>query len=639
GGRAQAASYAYRHQQARPDHPMVFGLNFNARWYQIILSSPNGVVASKQTPWDDLDLLFAYIYSFYDPLDDHFLDDDTVRWNAPVDSEGLPSWNIKFKNTVYKGHFVFVGDPWGRRTTVFRASSGLDGQLIFKETYRHDGRRFKEEEVLKHIHAEGDIPGVVRLKDWEYVRTGGKLLEIGSGDDVRRKVRLAFLDDGESLREARSVNDLLKAFYDVLEVHRTIYLKRHVLHRDMSMYNILMYPRWAKVKGRPVFKDAPLSIQDVLDGSIRPLEDRTTACLMLDADNSAILRGRPMDEEKDLANRTGTPMYIARSVCVGKPQNNALSLRGIRMPTLTGEAELLYVKAHGQARYDRFTDKVPYTFHGGNPPDDRPDPLPSFVHRPCHDVESIFWTMLAALLLAQPKSAEPEPHASALVAELWENLHEHVIPDQPDRYRDKRDGILMMGDDHWEQHFYPEMRDVAYLLFRISRQIAPEYEYWTPRPPDDHLHEAVQRLILQYLVDHRDKDIPLDPDQERPTQPQKDTNKHKTESTPASTKASGSRGTRNGRRGTGTRSSAQRSGKFKSANANRTSGSKAPLVAGPSTGHRDTGSRPSAISRSREPIVVDPKRKSGSQGGRGSKRLKGLSGSPLSINEEDEGRQ
>ncbi len=216
GGRAQAASYAYRHQQARPDHPMMFSLYIKPQYYQVILSSPNGVAASKATSWDELDLLFAYVYAHYDPLDDHFLDDETVRWNAPVGSS-LPSWDITFKDTVYTGHFVFVGDPWGRRTTVFRASSKLGEQLIFKDTYRHDGRRFKEEDVLKHIHANGDIPGVVRLKDWEYVYTGGKPLEIRSGDDVRRKVRLAFLDDGERLRAAESVNDLLKAIYDILE--------------------------------------------------------------------------------------------------------------------------------------------------------------------------------------------------------------------------------------------------------------------------------------------------------------------------------------------------------------------------------------------------------------------------------------
>ncbi|TFK81818.1 hypothetical protein K466DRAFT_323722 [Polyporus arcularius HHB13444] len=295
-----------------------------------------------------------------------------------------------------------VDDSWGRRTTALCVSTGLSGdKLISKETCRHNGRRFKlEEEVSKHIYTEGAITGVARLKDCEYVRTGGEPLEIGLGDDIRRKMRLALLADGEYLREAKSVNDLLKTFYDVLEVHRTVYLKRQDLHCDMSMFNVLMCPRWAKVEARPVFKNKPPLIQDVLGESFRHFEDRTAQCMVLDVDNSAILRVGAMDEDKDLAYRTGKPMYIARSACVGKPQNNALSLTGVQMPTLTEEAERLYVKAYGQPRYDRFTDKIPYTFHGGNPPDERPDPVPSFVHRACHDAESIFWTMLDALLLA-----------------------------------------------------------------------------------------------------------------------------------------------------------------------------------------------------------------------------------------------
>ena len=217
GGRAQAASYAYRHQQARPDHPMILCLIVKPQWYQVILSSPNGVVASKETPWSDLELLLAYVYSHYDPLDDHFLHDDTVSWNEADPASSRPSWSIVFRGQTYTGHFLFVGEPWGRRTMVFRVYGGEEDALIMKESYRSTNRRFKEEAVLEQIHRDGDVPGVVRLKDWEYVHTDGKLLQIGSGDDARIKVRHAFYDYGQPLLEAKSVNDLLEVFYDVLE--------------------------------------------------------------------------------------------------------------------------------------------------------------------------------------------------------------------------------------------------------------------------------------------------------------------------------------------------------------------------------------------------------------------------------------
>ncbi|RPD61735.1 hypothetical protein L227DRAFT_592819 [Lentinus tigrinus ALCF2SS1-6] len=620
GGRAQAASYAYRHLQARPDHPMVYCLVIKPQWYQVLLSSPSGIVASAQTSWDNLDLLLAYVYSHYDPRDDHFLDDDTLRWIAPAVPKAAPSWEITFQGKVYEGDVIFRGKPWGRRTTVFRATKSV-GQFIFKEQYRHEKRRFKEEEVLEHIHADGDIPGVVRLKAWENVHTGGKLLHIGSGDGIRTKRRLAFYDDGEHLRNAKSVNDLLKAIYDVLEVHRTIYLRRHVLHRDMSLYNILIYPRWANVEGRNVSKDTPPFIKDVLDEFLRPLEDRTADCLMIDTDNAAILDTKNVDEDSDLLHRTGTPMYIARSVCLGRLQRNMLSLTGVAMPTLTDEAKRLYVKAYGQHRYDQFTDKNPDTFRGGKPPKRWPNPLPPFVHRPCHDAESIFWTMLAALLRVQPKSAALEPYAHPLVAELWATLYAHKIPDKPQFYRDNRNALLMTVDEDWVDYFFPEMRDVALLLFDISRHIAPEYELWTPKPPDDHLHEAMQRLILQYLVDHRDQPIPLDPDNLRPTgteaRPFED--KNKTEDTVMSTQDPD-----NGTCGTGSGPSAQKTSSSK-AKRTRTSSSKSPVV-------RHTGERTSATSKSATLIVVDPKRKRASTtspGGRRSKRIKAMSDSVI----------
>ncbi|TFK78053.1 hypothetical protein K466DRAFT_507816, partial [Polyporus arcularius HHB13444] len=88
-------------------------------------------------------------------------------------------------------------------------------------------------------------------------------------ETIRPKVRLALLDDGKDLREAKSVNELLKTFYDVLEVHRTIHLERHVLHRDMSMQDSFAYPPVAKVDGRCVLTDASPFIKDVLNGSIR----------------------------------------------------------------------------------------------------------------------------------------------------------------------------------------------------------------------------------------------------------------------------------------------------------------------------------------------------------------------------------
>ncbi|KAI0780118.1 hypothetical protein C8Q74DRAFT_1330518, partial [Fomes fomentarius] len=367
---------------------------------------------------------------------------------------------------------------------------------------------------MRHIHAKGDVPGVVvRLMDAERVQTDRKTLQCGSTAEemLRTRYRLALYDFGHRLSEAKSVNDLLMAIYDTLEVHRTLLTKRKVLHRDMSFFNILMYPR-------PVFEDAPPLIQDVLGGENRPLEKRTATSLMIDADNSALLR---LDREKDvdstdeeLVHRTGTPMYIARSVALGLVLDRKYDFYGWPMPILDGAALDLYVKAHGQERYERYNDKDG-TFHGGRPPTNSYNmKCPAFRHRPEHDVESVFWTLFTALLRAQPKGIPLEQWAPDAVDNVWNILCHHTIPENGSATEaENRHGIFGWSLREWQSVFSPIMDDIAILMYRIAEQIACEYALWDGQDAMhvDHLHEAVQRLILQYLVDHRYRPIPLDP--------------------------------------------------------------------------------------------------------------------------------
>ena len=67
----------------------------------------------------------------------------------------------------------------------------------------------------------------------------------------------------------------------------------------------------------------------------------------------------------------------------------------------------------------------------------------------------------------------------------------------------------------WAAILPPEMEDCALLLFDISMHVNPDYSLWSDEILPDHLHEAIQRLILQYLVDHKNEPIYLDPEQTR----------------------------------------------------------------------------------------------------------------------------
>lgn len=206
-------------------------------------------------------------------------------------SSPTPTWTIKShagtedEEVFTNGELLFAGDPWTRRTTIFAAKDQDRETVIVKEYYRLLERSFPEEELLHHVHADGDVPGVVRIRADEVVTVDGMPIECGPWDDdsLREKVRMVMWDYGEPLENARSVNDLLCCFYDAIEgtlvdhvilsswlitpcvaVHRIMFTKRNILHRDMSKFNILIYPRWSEKTNGQIMQGAPPFIYDLL---------------------------------------------------------------------------------------------------------------------------------------------------------------------------------------------------------------------------------------------------------------------------------------------------------------------------------------------------------------------------------------
>ncbi|KAI0657479.1 hypothetical protein C8Q70DRAFT_1107452 [Cubamyces menziesii] len=341
-----------------------------------------------------------------------------------------------------------------------------------------------------------------------------------------------FSDFGMALQYAKTVNDLLKAVYDVLEMHRTIASRREVLNRDMNIFNILMYPQRSPTYRRAKEMDnMPLLIDAVLAGrSSDPDTPSTPRGLMIDFDHSALLghaKANPRIHDairRELKHRIGTPTYIARAVTIATFPCKLEHLYYLRMPTLDGKAKELYTQAYGQMRYDQYTDDLEGpTRHGGLPRRDKLKDLQKIAktmpvfHRWEYDAESVFWTMYAALLRAQPRNAEevPDVVVSLNLKTVWGRLKAHTIPDAPGElasYNDSRQHLLGFDEDQFAAAFHPTMRDVAILLQRIAEQVSPTYALMDPPPPfEDHLHEAMQRLILEYLVDHEQSPIPLVP--------------------------------------------------------------------------------------------------------------------------------
>ena len=215
-------------------------------------------------------------------------------------------------------------------------------------------------------------------------------------------------------------------------------------------------------------------------------------------------------------------MYISRAVSAGAVWN-ARGAVYVPMPELSGEARRLYEKVHGAERYRLFQD-AEGTIHGGSiRSNEAVGDLEPFTHKPEYDAESVFWSALSAIIRVQPSDDVETDTSMLALADAWEALERHKINEQnPHRRRvmDFREYVFLnhpLPEDYCDL-LLPSMEAVGVLLHKIAQQVAPSYPMMAKPPPRaDHLHEAMQRHILEYLVEHRDKDIPLDPTRMRPT--------------------------------------------------------------------------------------------------------------------------
>ena len=200
---------------------------------------------------------------------------------------------------------------------------------------------------------------------------------------------------------------------------------------------------------------------------------------------------------------------------------SATSVFPVQMPILEGEVKQRYEERHADSpRYELYND-TGGTSHGGTSgmqqgygiEEDAPQDVPTFFHRPEHDVESIYWSMVSVLLRVRPTNFPKSQYVEGILAATWKALDSHQIHDGK-HLNDSRQPILDCPIKKWEGLFPAEMKDVARLMSKISRQVCAEYGLWKwpeGQYREDHLHEALQRLIFEYLFTHRDKDIALDP--------------------------------------------------------------------------------------------------------------------------------
>jgi hypothetical protein len=231
----QAATYALFLLQARPDLTCVPGIFLTRnRKLVLLLASPDAVyhteVLSPLTKEAHYPIVYAFIHRMYCPLDLSW--DHTVTRVPPSAATGARyTFNLAIsKNTSqtrrpralltttgwrllttisspYEGTHVYVQDD-PHASPLYIGEEGCK-VMVIKEKVINTLRRYKEHDVLKHIHEHGAFPSIVQLVMFEKLRPqslGGL-----------QKFRFGLSERGTPYMDLMSPLEVCLATYDLLE--------------------------------------------------------------------------------------------------------------------------------------------------------------------------------------------------------------------------------------------------------------------------------------------------------------------------------------------------------------------------------------------------------------------------------------
>ncbi|GJJ08996.1 hypothetical protein Clacol_003217 [Clathrus columnatus] len=253
----QAIDYIETLLQYRPDKVYTFGMSCNQELYQFYYADACIQKSSPVFRWkDSLDEFIQFVYTLYFNYENDIGRDKSytlhgVMWQQqPKAVNASARWRVSFDGRTNEVQRIFARKGKGRRTwlgigqeinefSTVTNTPEKDRIRIVKDMWRDTSRRFKESEILNHIHKDGYIAGVVRHI------SASPVSELTVADPIkgdRMKERVVMASTGLRLSACESVLDFLKVMYDLVETHEQLLVKRGVLHRDISWYNVLCKP-------------------------------------------------------------------------------------------------------------------------------------------------------------------------------------------------------------------------------------------------------------------------------------------------------------------------------------------------------------------------------------------------------------
>ncbi|KAJ7625017.1 hypothetical protein DFH06DRAFT_1008349 [Mycena polygramma] len=150
---------------------------------------------------------------------------------------------------------LFISDVVrGRGTVCWHARHG-DQDFVIKDTWADDSRPHTEAEILKMAHGVEGVPKVIAdvivIINGVEGTTHHLRSNITPGTDIDKQYsaierrihrRLVLTPFGNALPTFATRKELISIFIDVVTAHRCLYEEANILHRDVSINNILLVP-------------------------------------------------------------------------------------------------------------------------------------------------------------------------------------------------------------------------------------------------------------------------------------------------------------------------------------------------------------------------------------------------------------
>ncbi|KAF8525309.1 hypothetical protein JB92DRAFT_2877324 [Gautieria morchelliformis] len=289
---------------------------------------------------------------------------------------------------------------------------------------------------------------------------------------------------GESLSKCKNVLQLLKAMYDLTEVHRILMEKKDILHRDISWANILInhkhfegldegdheYPFIDTILKKPVPRVQVL------------LADFDNAMIIGEAGKKHAPDGAELEDEQHRI--IGTPAFIAEVLA---------------RPTLAP------VESFPFQRLEKFNDAIRH------PQTDRDCSDMEFFqelagykhlndrhvsHQAIHDAESIFWVIVFFMVRANPKGSDRQKNIHKR-SRTFDAIAAHEIGERLSIRRSYFENFL---EEDWAEMLPGKLGRFSATLYQLWEYFSfPWHGIQVPPKHQFHAHNLLQRLLFREI--------------------------------------------------------------------------------------------------------------------------------------------